>query len=168
MKKDAPRPCDPFEDMMRLRDAMHQEMDRMLGGFLGQPERPLLSCSRAPAQGLIPYTRNMRAPVADVRETESSVVAVFEIPGAEKEDIELNVTEDAIEVKAVLKVDKEVKREDMHAYQRLSSSFYRRIPLPAEVKSDEAEATYKQGILRVEIPKVKPVQQDGKKRVLIK
>ncbi|MBI3035314.1 Hsp20/alpha crystallin family protein [Candidatus Woesearchaeota archaeon] len=50
-----------------------------------------------------------RLPVADVAETENSIIATFELPGVSKEEIELNVTDDRVEVKVERKVEKKEK-----------------------------------------------------------
>lgn len=107
-----------------------------------------------------------RIPVADMTETESSVIATFELPGVEKEDIELNVAEDRIEVKVEKKAEKEVKGKENYSYEMRSRSFYGALPLPAEVAAENADASYSNGILRIEIPKAK--KQEAKKRIEIK
>src|SRR3989338_4410749 len=96
-----------------------------------------------------------RIPVADMLETESSVIASFELPGVEKEDIQLNVLDGRIEVKIEKKAEKEIEGKENYAYEMRSLSFYSALPLPAEVVAENAEASYKNGILRVEIPKAK-------------
>ncbi|MBI1935386.1 Hsp20/alpha crystallin family protein [Candidatus Woesearchaeota archaeon] len=95
----------------------------------------------------------LRLPVADLYETESSVIATFELPGVEKEEIQLDVTEDRIEVKVEKKAEKEI-------------NFYGALPMPKDVVAENAEATYKNGILRIEIPKAK--KQDSRKRIEIR
>lgn len=105
-----------------------------------------------------------RIPIADVAETESSVIATFELPGVEKESIQLNVAEDSIEVKVEKKAEEKSEGREGFAHQMRSHSFYSSIPLPAEVVSEKADASYKNGILRVEIPK----RQEQRKKIEIK
>ena len=113
-------------------------------------------------KGLAKYS-GFRVPVDDIKETENSVIASVEVPGVEKKDIELNVTENSIEVKVEKKAEKEVKEKGSYSYKSRSHSFYRALPLPAEVKSSEAKAEYKNGVLTVEIPKVKKLEAKKKK-----
>ena len=144
----------PFEEIRR----MHEEMDKLFSRRLG-------------SSGLLPYGKgkeltryqNFRMPVADIKETENSVIAAVEIPGADKKDIELNVTDKAIEIKAEKKAEKEVKEKGRYSYEAKSHKFYRILPLPVTVKADKAEATYKDGVLRVEIPKIKKLEAKKKK-----
>lgn len=83
-----------------------------------------------------------RIPVADMVETESSMIATFELPGVEKEDIQLNVLEGRIEVKVEKKAEKEVEGKENYAYEMRSHSFYSALPLPAEVTAENADASY--------------------------
>ncbi len=144
---------DPFEEIKR----MHEEMDRLFGRAFGSTG--LLGIK---GKELSKY-EGFRVPIADVKETESSVIASIEIPGVEKKDIGLNVTENSIEVKVEKKAEKEVKEKGSYSYESRSHSFYRALPLPAEVKSSEAKADYKNGVLRVEIPKVKKLEMKKNK-----
>ncbi|PIY59868.1 hypothetical protein COY95_04800, partial [Candidatus Woesearchaeota archaeon CG_4_10_14_0_8_um_filter_47_5] len=78
-----------------------------------------------------------------------------------KKDIDLQVSATFVEIKVQSKTEdkKEVKEKDyqkdyhyeMHSMH--SSQFFRRIPLPVEVQSEKAKAEYKNGMLRIEIPK---------------
>ena len=145
---------DPFEDIRR----MHEEMDKLFGRVF-ESSRLL---PHGKEKELAKY-QDFRMPVADVRETENSVIAALEIPGVDKKEIELNVTDNAVEVKVERISEKEVKGKGKYSYEAKSHQFYRRLPLPATVKADEAEATYKDGVLRVGIPKVKKLEAKKKK-----
>src|SRR3989344_9393088 len=112
---------DPFEEIRR----MHEEMDRVFS-------RMFRSSKLLPGKEgkeLAKYS-DFRMPVADVKETQSSVLAVFEIPGTQKEDIELNITKNMIEVKAQKKHEREVKEKGRYSYEARTSQFYRALPLP--------------------------------------
>jgi HSP20 family protein len=151
---------DPFDELAR----MHEEIDRLFSRFF-RTSKPLLGFGRE-GRELAKY-ESFRAPLADIRETENFVIATFELPGADKNDIELNVDENRIEVKVEKKAEKEVKKKGAYSYEARSHQYYRALPLPAEVESEKIEAVYKDGILKVEIPKVKKVKEK-KKRIEIK
>lgn len=110
--------------------------------------------------------KGFRTPLSDIRETETKVIATFELPGADKGEIDLNVTEDTIEIKVSKKAEKEVKDKNKYSYEARSSQFYRALPLPTTVKAHQAKATYKNGILNIEIPKEKVEKK--KKKITIK
>ncbi len=140
---------DPFEEMRR----MQEEMQRAFGRL--QP-----SGGRG-TQGF------SRTPVSDVRETESSVIADIELPGVDKKDINLIVTDDFIEVSVSSKKEKEIREKKRYSYEASSKAFYRKLPLPTEVDADKAKAEYRNGILRVEMPKKAVAKKEKGKRINI-
>ncbi|MBW2976342.1 Hsp20/alpha crystallin family protein [Candidatus Woesearchaeota archaeon] len=144
---------DPFEEIRR----MHEEMDRLFGRIFTGKMLPY-----GKGKELAKYS-GFRMPVAEIRETENSIIATLELPGVDKKDIDLNVTESSVEVKVESKAEKEVKGKGKYSYEAKSQQFYRRLPLPAEVKAGDAEAEYKDGILKVEIPRVKKLESKKKK-----
>lgn len=148
----------PFEEMLR----MHDEVDRLFSRAFGT-SRPLIG-NEGENRGK--SLEDYRVPHADLKETKKSYIASFEIPGADKNDIELNVSGDQIEVKVEKKTEKEVKGKDNYSYTKTSRQFYRCLPLPSEVVSDKAEAEYKHGILKIEVPKAKQIE--NKKKIAIK
>ena len=93
-------------------------------------------------------------PLADVRETDEEVIVTVDLPGMDKGDIEINVTEDTLEVKAERKAEKEEKEEEFYRKERTFARCERSLKLPAEVKADEAKASLKDGVLEVHLPKV--------------
>ena len=107
-----------------------------------------------------------RIPLGNVYETEGSVIATFELPGVEKEDIELNIYNDRIEVNVEKKTETKTEDKNGVSSEMKSSSFYGSLPLPAEVIAENADAIFKNGLLRIEMAKA--TKQDSKKRIAIK
>ncbi len=136
-----------FDEMLR----MQQEMDRLFSGFFSPPYQlgPGTAVQEAESQRI----PSMRKAFADVQETDKEVVVTVELPGMKKEDIELNVTPERVEIKAQTKEETTEEKEDFRAYARKYAGFYRSIPLPALVESDDVKATYKNGVLEVTLPK---------------
>ena len=135
---------DPFEDVRKI----HKEMESAFGNLYGR------NLELGDGKGKCPA----RMAVSGVKETDTEVIATFEIPGAKKEDVELNVTEDSIEVKATQKHEKENKCKESYGYASVSRSFYKKVTLGTEVKAEQAAAECKDGVLTVTIPKadIKP------------
>lgn len=126
-----------------------------------------LVCGDSKCLAISPRAKEVaRLPVAEIHETENSIIAAFEFPGVSKEEIELNFTEGRIEVKVERKLEKEAKEKDSYAYEIRKHSFYGALPLPPEAVAENAEASYKDGILKVEIPKAK--KQETRKKIEIK
>lgn len=119
-----------------------------------------LACGNSQCVAAVPRAEEVaRLPVAEVYETENSVIAAFELPGVSKEEIELNIAEDRIEVKVERKLEKKAEEKDSYSYEMRKHAFYGALPLPSEVIAENAEASYKDGILRVEIPKAKKAEK---------
>jgi HSP20 family protein len=75
-----------------------------------------------------------REPLVDVNETDSEISVVVELPGVDKSEIKLNVTEDTLEVRA-------------------GQKYYKLVELPSEVVTNTSKATYKNGVLEVKLRK---------------
>lgn len=143
---------DIFDEIRR----MQEEMDQMFSDFFSHPGRrqlgPGTSIRKRESGEKSPLTR-MRAAFVDVQETDTDVIVAAELPGVSKEDIELNVTSDRLEIKAEKKEETEKEEEGFRAYGKRYAGFYRQVPLPQRVESDKAKATYKNGVLEVTLPK---------------
>lgn len=147
---------DLFDEMRR----MQREMDRLFSDF-GGPGRFLA----LPGQkGEKELTGDIaREPLADLKETEKEVITNLDIPGVNKKDIQLNITEDYLEVKVEQKHEAKEEKEGYVKMERGYRSYYRNLPFPARVIPDKAEAKYENGVLEVKVPK----EQETKKKKLI-
>lgn len=103
------------------------------------------------------------SPRVDVYQTEKEVVVQAEIPGVSKEDLSLYIDESTVRLSGQTRKEKELKDEDIYRTERYYGRFSRSIPLPVEVKSEEAKAEYKDGILTIKIPKVEPSKSKGRR-----
>ncbi len=104
-------------------------------------------------------TERLFAPVVDVYETDSELVIKAEIPGAKKEDIEVSIKDNAVHIRGEKKEEREEKTETVHRVERFYGKFERLIPLPTDVKAEEAKAEYKDGVLEIRIPKAETVKE---------
>ena len=131
---------------------MHEMMDRMFG----EVETPML-----------PSTNEFRKPVSEYWETESEVKADIELPGVNKEDIEINADEDKIEVKVEKRDEQEKEEEGVKHYTGSYVGFYRQLPVPEYADVSQLDASYKNGILHLSMPK-KEVEQQKRRRIEVK
>ena len=129
----------PFAELERIR----QEFDRLLEDFL-------------PATA---ERERILAPPVDVYETDSEVVIKAELPGVRKEDIDVTIKENSVHIKAERKEEREESTENVHRVERFYGRIERIVPLPVEVKSEDAKAEYRDGILEIRIPKVKVTKE---------
>ncbi len=92
----------------------------------------------------------------DVFEDDRRVVVRLEAPGMAREDFQLEVLGTELVVRGEKRFQRESSQGRWRVVQCAYGSFQRVVPLPAAVRSDQARATYRDGVLRVELPKVEP------------
>ena len=94
-------------------------------------------------------------------ETEEMLVLSTDLPGIKPEDIEISVTEDTLNLKAEAREDSVATEENFQRIEKRSRSFSRSISLPCRIIAEEVKATYKDEILKIELPKCKPKKACG-------
>lgn len=97
----------------------------------------------------------IRVPNSDIWETDKEVIATIEIPGVNKEDIDLEVNGRTLEVRVMNKREDKKERGVEQSYRK-NYGFYRKLALPCEVRKENIKATYNNGILEVRMEKVSP------------
>ena len=95
------------------------------------------------------------SPRLDVSETDKALEIVADLPGMEKKDINVSLDGDLLTIKGEKKEVKEKKDKHYHSIERRSGSFYRALRLPVAVESDKIDATFKEGVLTLTLPKSK-------------
>ena len=93
------------------------------------------------------------APRVDVYEQDNNLIIEAEIPGAKKEDIEVKIKDNAVVIRGEVKKEEEQKEGQYYRKERFYGTFERVVPLPVEVKPEEAKAEFKDGVLKLIIPK---------------
>lgn len=96
-------------------------------------------------------------PAVDLFDRGDKLIVEAELPGVDKESIDISVVGGVLHLKAERKAPAEVKDEDYYCCERPRGSFYRTIELPTEVDVDKIEAEYSDGVLRVTLPKAPTV-----------
>jgi len=142
-------PWRPFRELERMR----REMDRVWDSFFG--ERPITKTGEV----------GEWLPSLDVTETKNDIVVRTEIPGMDPKDIDISLSSNVLTIKGEKKQEKEEKEENYHLVERSYGKFVRSVQLPGEVKSDKINASYKDGVLNIRLPKS---EEAKKKEVKIK
>ncbi len=101
-------------------------------------------------------------PAVDVSETDSEVIVKVDVPGVNPEDMEISLVDNVLVIKGEKKKEEEEKKENFYRIERYYGSFMRSIQLPCEVEEDKISAVYKNGVLKIVLPK-KP---EEKKKVI--
>lgn len=97
----------------------------------------------------------------DVFEDDERVVVRVEVPGMEKDQIGVEVIDDALIVRGEKQFERETTQGRYRVLQCAYGSFRRVVPLPTRVLPDQARASYRNGVLRVELPKAAPGSPSG-------
>lgn len=125
-----------------------REMERMMRDFFYST----MSLLR-PTRSWLSDVSGEFVPDVDLRETDQEFVLTATVPGMEKEDIDIDVTNDSITISGERKSEEEKPGERYHLREQSYGSFRVRYSLPADVRPDDVKAHYKNGILKVELPK---------------
>ncbi|MFP3951550.1 MAG: Hsp20/alpha crystallin family protein [Candidatus Bathyarchaeia archaeon] len=130
-----------------LFDAFRRDFDELLD--LWWPMSPVRRRRRV----VLP---SVRAPLMDLMDKEDSYVVNAELPGISKDQLEVEVTNDAIEVSGGMDEERREEGENYLLQERAKASFRRQIAFPEEVIPQEAEAEFSDGLLEVRVPKKEP------------
>lgn len=98
-------------------------------------------------------------PTADISEDENEYVIRMDIPGMEKKDIKVNFQDGRITITGERKMEEKEDEKDFIRRERYRGSFYRSFTLPETIKEDQIHASFKDGVLKLTVPKgevVKP------------
>ena len=94
-----------------------------------------------------------RVPRVDVVERDDAVVVRAELPGVDKKDLDVTMTEGTLTIKAATRKETKEDRGDYHRSEIVQGEFLRTVPLPDEVDADKAQASFKDGLLELTLPK---------------
>ncbi len=103
------------------------------------------------------------SPPVELWEKEGDIHLKVQLPGIKKEDIDIEVSENSIKIKAETKEEKEETEKNIYRSEFRYGRFMRTIPLPEEVDCDEAEAKFKDGVLCISVPKTQKEEKEIKK-----
>ncbi len=92
----------------------------------------------------------------DLFEDEHRLVVLLELPGVDKHDLNLEVRGDSLVVSGEKRFAHEATEGRWRVMQRAYGAFHRSVPLPLPVRAEQAKASYRDGVLRVELPKAHP------------
>ena len=93
------------------------------------------------------------APAVDIYETDKEIVMKAELPEMEEKDIDIKVEDNVLTLSGERRLEKEVKEESYHRVERSYGVFHRSFALPQTIDRDRIKAAYKDGVLRVSLPK---------------
>ncbi len=128
---------EPFGELFSLRD----DIDRLFDEYFGKsPEK---------ADGALWY------PALDISETEDGYQIEMDVPGIPKDDIKLSLRDNQLTISGERKSEKKEESKDKtyHRIERYYGKFQRTIALPNEVDANKIKAEYKDGVLKISLPR---------------
>lgn len=131
---------DPFRDVV----ALQNRVNSLFRDFNETGDGPLTTASFVPA--------------VDIYEDAQKVVLKLEVPGIEEKDLDVRVENNTLTVKGERKFEKEEKEENFHRIERRYGSFYRAFTLPSTVDTENVQANYNAGVLKLELKKKSEAQ----------
>jgi HSP20 family protein len=126
---------DPFREFVTLQD----RMNRLFRDTQGGPEESL--------------TTTTFAPPVDVYEDEHNITLKIEVPGIDEKDIDVRIENNTLTVHGERKFEKEEKEENYRRVERQYGNFTRTFTLPTTVDSENVQADYDKGVLKVTLTK---------------
>lgn len=138
---------DPFDTMwlapFAMMRRMQEDMDRLFGGF-------------GAGRGLAARGRELEsfdwAPAIEAFQRGNEFVVRAEVPGLSRDDLTVEITDDALTIRGERRYDQTEEREGIVHSERAYGSFYRSIPLPEGAIAESAQANFRDGMLEVVIP----------------
>lgn len=130
-----PRERDVFADLFN----MQKDMNRMLSSVWGN------DTDLGSVHGWYP--------AVDIAETKDDFQVKVEIPGMNKDDLKIKLQENVLTVQGEKKQEKETKEQNYHRMERSYGSFCRSFRLTSPVRQDKIDASYKDGVLSINLPK---------------
>ena len=128
---------DPFRDLGMLQDRMNRLFDDAGRGW--RSDEPAATTSWSPS--------------VDIFETEGEIVVKSELPGIDRKDITLHLENNVLTLRGERKFEKETKEENYHRIERSYGNFSRSFSIPATVDEEKIRADYKDGVLKIVLPK---------------
>ena len=92
------------------------------------------------------------APSLDVYVEQNDIVIKAELPGMEKDDIQVNLSNHTLTLKGEKKREEKIKEEDYFCSERAYGSFSRTLELPGDVQGEKVSASFKNGVLEIRLP----------------
>lgn len=126
------------------RSGLSREIDRLFGDFV--PTWMETESDEAPA---------LWAPRLDMSENEKEYIVRMDLPGIPKEDITINVEDHQLAVSGERKEEKKEEKENFLRVERSYGRFFRSIPMPKNADGDKVKAEFKDGEMKILIPKMK-------------
>lgn len=134
--------------------SLHREMDRLFDSLWSDSlGSSLLSGD---------WSRMDVAPQLDVTEDDKAFSVTVDLPGMDEKNVDVTLSDRILTIRGKKEEDKETKDKDYYRRERAYGSFRRSIEIPVAVDSSKIDASFKKGVLTINLPKTKEAQEKVK------
>lgn len=144
----------PFAGFGRQMEALQRDMDRIFDYMAGEGMRGM------PLPQM--FAREQVMPFIDEVEDDKAFHVSIELPGMDKKDVDITLTGRQLTIRGEKKREEKRESEDFYLRERSFGSFRRTLDLPGDVDETKIEAAFKDGVLKIELPKTKEAQEKVK------
>ncbi len=130
------RGIDPFRELFDLQRNINELFEGSLGKTTGEST-----------------ALNTWTPSVDIYEDENSFLIKVDLPEINKEDVKVNLDNNVLSISGERRLENEDRREGYHRVERVYGQFYRSFTLPSNVNIESINAAFKDGVLRLRLPK---------------
>jgi len=142
----APEMVNPFQMMRRF----SKDMERLFEDFGGFNFPNFFQTDFPPFR--VEFENGEWMPQIEVLQNNGQFKVRADLPGLTKDDVKIEITDKFLTLSGERKEEKEEKREGFYRSERTYGSFYRQIPLPEGVMTENAAATFQNGVLEITVP----------------
>ncbi|MEW5975539.1 MAG: Hsp20/alpha crystallin family protein [Acidobacteriota bacterium] len=129
---------EPLRDLLTLQDRMNRLFDDSMRSVRGTDEA---------------LSSALWSPPVDIYETEGEVILKAELPEVNQNQIDIKVENNTLTISGERALERDAKRENFHRIERAYGSFSRSFSLPTTIDQEKIRAEYKDGILKLTMPK---------------
>jgi len=141
----------PFVGFRRQMETLHREMDKMFEELSSEPVHKTF----APQA----WGREMLMPDIDETEDEKAFHVSIELPGMDEKDVDITLSGRLLTIRGEKKEEEKEEGKDFYRRERTFGSFRRTLELPGEVDESKIEASFKKGVLKVDLPRTEEAQK---------
>lgn len=140
----------PFGAFRRQMESLHREMDRLFEDMSSEPVRQTLNPQA--------WGRQLVMPDIDETEDDKAFNVSIELPGMDEKDVDITLSGRMLTIRGEKKAEKEEERQDYYRRERTFGSFRRTLELPGDVDESKIEASFRKGVLKIELPRTEEAQ----------
>ena len=130
---------EPFQDLLAIQERMNRLFDETLQRNRSRDEEDI--------------SAGLWSPPVDIYETENEIILKAELPEIDQKDIDIKIEDNTLTIRGERKFEQETKKENYHRIERAYGKFSRSFSLPNTIDQEKIKATYKDGILKLVMPK---------------